>query len=610
MKEEGHVRREVIFRALVIGLGIFLTTHIATQVPAFAKVYLTVGILNEPKNLNPFQETDSWTKRVTMFFYQPLYIIHPDTMNLTPWLAEDQPVYDPSKRILTFRVRQMEWDDGTPFSAFDVVFTANVFKRFQIPKYYQYWEFVEKVEALDARTVQIALKRSMAVLYTRTLTSWIVQKKKWEPVIRKAEERLKEVQQSQKANGMREDEALKAALEEALKIIQNHKVTKPTGLGPFKYEEREIGSAILLVKNERFFGLGKTIGGRKLGPYIDRVIFKIYENLGTATSALEKGDIDFLWRGISHASVEDLIRDPHTRVPMALDRGYRYLGFNLRKAPMSDPAFRQAIAYLIDKDFLVKRVLHFHGQRQDSVIPPTNAFFFNPDTTNYGKAMDRDRRIQEAYRILTSAGYRWKKPPLDSRGEIQDGEGLISPQGEPVPSITLLTPPPNYDTEMAATGRAVQGWLQDFGISISWQTMAFGGLMRKVRSERDFDLFILGWRGLSLDPDYIRRFFHSSFDRPNGWNDTGYTNADFDRLAERQLTTMDFQARRKIILDLQMKLMKDLPYIPLYVPHRLEGIRTDRFEGWVTREGGVGNHWTFCLLRPTEWWKESHPLHR
>lgn len=73
---------------------------------------------------------------------------------------------------------------------------------------------------------------------------------------------------------------------------------------------------------------------------------------------------------------------------------------------------------------------------------------------------------------------------------------------------------------------------------------------------------------------------------------------------------MDFQARRKIILDLQMKLMKDLPYIPLYVPHRLEGIRTDRFEGWVTREGGVGNHWTFCLLRPTEWWKESHPLHR
>ena len=88
---------------------------------------------------------------------------------------------------------------------------------------------------------------------------------------------------------------------------------------------------------------------------------------------MEKGDIDFLWKGVSHALGEDLTQDPQIRVPMALDSGYRYLGFNLRKAPVSDRAFRRAVAYLIDKDFIIKRVLHNQGQRLDTFIPP--AFF-------------------------------------------------------------------------------------------------------------------------------------------------------------------------------------------------------------------------------------------
>ncbi len=52
---------------------------------------------------------------------------------------------------------------------------------------------------------------------------------------------------------------------------------------------------------------------------------------GQEEEAMEKGDIDFLWKGVSQAVVEDLTQDPQIRVPMALDSGYRYLGFNLRK---------------------------------------------------------------------------------------------------------------------------------------------------------------------------------------------------------------------------------------------------------------------------------------
>jgi ABC-type transport system substrate-binding protein len=111
-------------------------------------------------------------------------------------------------------------------------------------------------------------------------------------------------------------------------------------------------------------------------------------------------------------------------------------------------------------------------------------------------------------------------------------------------------------------------------------------------------MFIMGWRNLSSDPDYLRRFFHSAFDVPNQWNYTGYSNVNFDSMAAHQAETLNVAFRREHILELQALLMADLPYIPLYVPHLMEGIRTDRFDGWTRWVGGFGNIWTFCLLRP------------
>ena len=123
-------------------------------------------------------------------------------------------------------------------------------------------------------------------------------------------------------------------------------------------------------------------------------------------------------------------------------------------------------------------------------------------------------------------------------------------------------------------------------------------------------MFIMGWRNLSIDPDYLRRFFHSSYDFPNMWNYTGYKNAEYDGMADLQAKTFDLKERRSIILRLQKMLMADLPYIPLYVPHLMEGVRTDRFVGWVKQLGGVGNIWSFSLLRPTKIWDKNHSLHK
>ncbi len=100
--------------------------------------------------------------------YQPLYIRDPDSLGLVFWLAEDQPIFDAQRKTLTIHLRQMQWDDGTEFGAEDVVFTGETLKKFRVPKYHDHWEFVEKIEALDKRTVQLTIDRPLATLYTRT----------------------------------------------------------------------------------------------------------------------------------------------------------------------------------------------------------------------------------------------------------------------------------------------------------------------------------------------------------------------------------------------------------------------------------------------------------
>jgi len=144
----------------------------------------------------------------------------------------------------------------------------------------------------------------------------------------------------------------------------------------------------------------------------------------------------------------------------------------------------------------------------------------------------------------------------------------------------------------------IQEWLKNAGIPAVSKPMAFGSLIQQVKGRREFDLFVLGYGKLSLDPDYLRNFFHSKNNKPNGWNMSGYHNPAFDRIADESVKEMDEEKRRQLIWQMQTILMQDVPYLPLYNPKLVEAVRKDKFVGWVEMLEGIGNLWSFCLLRP------------
>ena len=183
-------------------------------------------------------------------------------------------------------------------------------------------------------------------------------------------------------------------------------------------------------------------------------------------------------------------------------------------------------------------------------------------------------------------------------GDIVEAKGLKLPSGIPMDKFVILTPPADYDPKRAFSGVMIQEWLRKLGMQAFARPMAFNSLLETVKGKHNFDAFILGYGGLNLDPDYLRTFFLSENDKPNGWNMSGYKNPFFDKLAQQQKSIVDDKERRKVIWEMQKILMEDVPYIPLYNPHIIEAVSTKEFKGWVEQVNGIGSIWSLCVVKP------------
>ncbi|MBS0013942.1 MAG: ABC transporter substrate-binding protein [Desulfobacterales bacterium] len=536
---------------------------------------LRVGIAEEPRTLNVWMATDANSNKILSLIYPPLYTEHPETLELTPWLAKAMPVWDKETNTYTMELRQAKWSDGSPLTAEDVVFTVNTIKSFKVPKYHSEWQFVEKAEAVDKQTVRFYLEEPRATFLTRSLINYVMPKKQWAPIVNQAKKQ-----------------------EKPLGALLNARVEKPLGCGPFVLERWQEGNFIYLTKNPHFFGRGQTIQGHQLGPHVDAVLFKVYGTADVAILSLKKGDIDFLWWSIQPGYLEDLEQNKNIRVMINEKSALYYMGFNVRKKPFSDPALRQAAAMVIDRDFIVKRVLQGYGARMDSIVPSENRFWCAPDMPEYGRGLNRAQRIKKARKILAEAGYSWQRPPVDENGRVVSPSTIVRPDGNQMEKFTILTPPADYDPNRATCGIIIQEWLKELGIPASARPMSFGALLETVKTRHDFDAFILGYGRLALDPDYLRSFFHSDNAKPGGWNMSGYHNPEFDKLAEASIAEMDTEKRRKLLYQMQEIIMEDVPYIPLYNPAAIEAVDTRTFKGWVPMVEGIGNIWSFCSVKP------------
>ncbi|MCA9973696.1 MAG: hypothetical protein KC425_25960, partial [Anaerolineales bacterium] len=138
----------------------------------------------------------------------------------------------------------------------------------------------------------------------------------------------------------------------------------------------------------------------------DRIIIRYYADATAMALAIENAEIDVAWRILGPPEVQRLEDVAGLTVYNSGGGSIRYLVPNHTMAPFDDPNVRQALAYLLDRDEIVDRVMQGTVDPLYSQVPPgfvgANEAFLDV----YGSGAD----VDAAEELLSASGYSADNP--------------------------------------------------------------------------------------------------------------------------------------------------------------------------------------------------------
>jgi ABC-type transport system substrate-binding protein len=501
----------------------------------------------------------------------------------------------------------IKWSDGTAFTAEDVAFTANaVVDLGLISGNWVAWYdpgYLDHMEAVDATTVKIFYhtKPGLARHEYGTLQAPILSKAYWEPYVTEALAPVTALGDSPSA------EDLAAAQAEAHDVLF---AVVPDGeplAGAYTLTKWEPGAFLDEAAYADFMDSGLTVeqwanGAYKdssgfevgtpegdvevtytYGPHVESVVYTIYGSQDASILALKNDEVDYVVNplGLQRGLANQIRTDPNLTVTENSVNGFRYMSFNTRRAPMNDCAFRQAMAVLIDKEFVTSTILQGVAFPMYGFVAPANEAWYNTAIPELGKGMDRETRTNLARAILEQAGFTWEggqAPTWDeeNRQVVQAGR-LLMPDGTPVPPLNMPAPSPGYDPLRSTFAVWIETWANEFGIPLTAQLAGFNVIVPIIFTEQDFDMYILGW-SLDLFPSSLRDFFHTDQAVQDGNNAGGYSNPEFDEFSQQLLACETFEECGTLADELQVILATELPYVLLFDTGIIEAYRSANVE--------------------------------
>ena len=301
------MRRPATFVAVVAALLSLVACAPAERVDlGQSSGNLIAAIGGEPDQLDPQKTSAYFSFEVLENVFDTL--VEPDAnLTMRPALAESWTVSSDQLQW-TFRLRRgVTFHDGSPFTADDVVYS---YRRIIDEKLSNVDKFaaVTDVRAAGPDTVVIRVKQPTPNLLTN-LGGF---------------------------KGM--------AIVSRRNVESGQIATHPVGTGPFSFVSQRSGDSITLAANPSYWGGAPAIPG---------VTFQFISEPSTALSALQAGEIDWT-DSIPTQRVDQLRDDESIHLAVTPSNDYWYLALNEARPPWNDVRVRQAIAYAIDRDAIVR----------------------------------------------------------------------------------------------------------------------------------------------------------------------------------------------------------------------------------------------------------------
>lgn len=464
------------------------------------------------KSLTPFISADAYSSDVQSYIQESLLIRNPQTLEWEGLLAREWSVSEDGLTFV-FKLRDgLNFSDGVPLTAEDVVFTFRFIMTdaIQAPRERAYYSKIRSVEALDSHTVRFQFVEPYFDALSLAGGMSVMPKHFYAPYL-------------EKPNDFNQSKGLLL------------------GSGPYRLEDPKNWSPdkgmVELRRNPRYWG--------PIQPSFNRIIWRIIENDSARLTTFRNGDIDsYGSRPIEYRKLvedKDLTRKAEHWEYMSPVAGYTYIGWNqLRDGEatrFADRRVRQAMTYLIDRDRIIDEIYLGYGE---VALSPFNATSKQHDPELAPRKYDQGRGME----LLREAGF-----------DDRNGDGVLEDAAGNPFEFELVYFQGNEDT-----GRMVlflKDMLARAGILLKPKPTEWS-VMIDLLNKRDFGAITLGWTsGLETD---LYQMFHSSQIEGAGNDFINYRNPELDRLIDEARATVDEAKRMPLWQAAEDVLYEDQPY--------------------------------------------------
>jgi peptide/nickel transport system substrate-binding protein len=462
---------------------------------------------------DPHGQDESFTKSFNAMVYERLIMPGKD-MSPTPWLATSWKVVSPTKRVFTLR-KDVKWQDGTPFTADDVVFS---FERAAKSKQFRTYSIPAGVaKKIDDYTVEFTTEKPNPV-GTISIGEIPIMSKAWA-------EKNKAIDPQDFSS-----KDITFASRNAM------------GTGPFKLVTYEPGVKTVLEKNAAWWGWKD---GRGAETNLDVIEYRPITSAATRLAALKSGEVDF----VLDPPVQDVLGlkedkafrvwegDEMRIITITLDQARDELLFSdvKGKNPFKDKRVRQALYQGVD-------VMAIRTQVMRGLSTPTAIATPNPKGEGIPAALEKRMPydVAAAKKLLAEAGY-------------PNGFGF-----------TLHCPNDRYvNDERICT--ALAGMWARIGLNVKVEAMPKAQYFQRT-PKKEFSACMQGWGDNNRDAIFtLKPLYHTLNDK--GAGDTNYgnfSNAELDTLIDAIDVEMDPAKRSQQIAKAIEVLQREVLVIPLH----------------------------------------------
>lgn len=372
--------------------------------------YLVVGSLDNPKTFNEHVAQETSSTDVTGMLNAGLVEINPLTDLPEPALAKSWEI-SPDGLTITFYLRKgLQWSDGEPFTADDVVFTFNGVI------------FNEDVRT-DYRDVLLVEDQLPVCTKVDDYTVQFTLPAPFRPFLRMIGGAIYPAHKLQQLSRVYNPDADPEALNSAWNVD-----TPPeeiVGMGPFRLKEFIPDQLVILERNPYYWKVDPQ--GNKL-PYLDGIKYVISFSLDTIMLKFRNGELDVY--APRPEDLATLIGEAATKgIEILIDPtkplfGTTWIAFN-QDCPNEKlreyfrmVEFRQAMSHLVDRQSMIDNIYLGLGVPQWSPVSMLSPFYY-PDVPKFPYDLERAAQLLDQIGLVDRNGDGWRDFPDGTTFEFE-----------------------------------------------------------------------------------------------------------------------------------------------------------------------------------------------